>query len=68
MFDVYYLTADMMAMGRSMVQELLGAFPGIDEAMSFAEVMRLVRQFSFVIIKSPMNLQLIHWEREGRFL
>ena len=30
----------MMSMGKKMVHELLGAFPGIDEAMSFAEVMR----------------------------
>ena len=29
-----------MSMGKNMVKELLGAFPGIDEAMSFAEVMR----------------------------
>ena len=31
-----------MSMGKAMVKELLGAFPGIDEAMSFAEVMRYV--------------------------
>jgi arsenite-transporting ATPase len=29
-----------MSMGRAMMTDLLGAFPGIDEAMSFAEVMR----------------------------
>ena len=34
------LTADMMTMGRNMIQDLLGSFPGIDEAMSFAEVMK----------------------------
>ena len=31
---------DMMSMGKNMIKDLLGAFPGIDEAMSFAEVMR----------------------------
>ena len=30
----------MMTMGRNMIQDLLGSFPGIDEAMSFAEVMK----------------------------
>ena len=36
----YYFPVDVMSMGKNMVKELLGAFPGIDEAMSFAEVMR----------------------------
>ena len=30
----------MMSMGKAAVSELLSAFPGIDEAMSFAEVMK----------------------------
>lgn len=32
--------AEAMRMGRQVIQELMGAFPGIDEAMSFAEVMK----------------------------
>ena len=35
----------MMSMGKNMVKELLGAFPGIDEAMSFAEVMRYLLSY-----------------------
>lgn len=38
LFCVFRL--DMVSMGKQMAQELLTAFPGIDEAMSFAEVMR----------------------------
>ena len=29
-----------MGAGKAMIQELLNAFPGIDEAMSYSEVMR----------------------------
>ena len=31
-----------MSKGKAMMQELLSAFPGIDEAMSYSEVMRCV--------------------------
>ena len=37
----YVITAsDVVTMGRNMVQDLVSSFPGIDEAMSFAEVMK----------------------------
>ncbi|XP_071953350.1 ATPase ASNA1 homolog [Antedon mediterranea] len=45
--DDYLGEEDVMSLGKQMMQDLLGAFPGIDEAMSFAEVMRLVQSMNF---------------------
>ncbi|XP_033096829.1 ATPase ASNA1 homolog [Anneissia japonica] len=45
--DDYLGEEDAMSLGKQMMQDILGAFPGIDEAMSFAEVMRLVQGMNF---------------------
>lgn len=42
-----FFIVDVMSMGKNMVKELLGAFPGIDEAMSFAEVMRYAESLQY---------------------
>lgn len=42
-----YFEQDVMSMSKTVVSDLLSAFPGIDEAMSFAEVMKLVKGMNF---------------------
>lgn len=32
--------SDTMRLGKSIIQDIIGAFPGIDESMSYAQVMK----------------------------
>lgn len=38
--EEYFDDTEAMKISKGIVQEIVGAFPGIDEAMSYAEVMK----------------------------
>uniref|UniRef100_A0A671RLR5 ATPase asna1 n=1 Tax=Sinocyclocheilus anshuiensis TaxID=1608454 RepID=A0A671RLR5_9TELE len=50
--DEFFEEDNMLSMGKKMMQEAMSAFPGIDEAMSYAEVMRSDSVIILVLRKS----------------
>jgi anion-transporting ArsA/GET3 family ATPase len=52
--DEFFEEDNMLSMGKKMMQEAMSAFPGIDEAMSYAEVMRY-RHTHTQVMKSTLN-------------
>ena len=52
--DEFFEEDNMLSMGKKMMQEAMSAFPGIDEAMSYAEVMRYGDTHTEVM-KSTLN-------------
>ena len=48
-----------MSKGKAMMQELLSAFPGIDEAMSYSEVMRCVLMSYSRVMRCKLSDELL---------
>uniref|UniRef100_A0A2K5PP92 ArsA/GET3 Anion-transporting ATPase-like domain-containing protein n=1 Tax=Cebus imitator TaxID=2715852 RepID=A0A2K5PP92_CEBIM len=48
--DEFFEEDNLLSMGKKMMQEAMSAFPGIDEAMRHAKVMRLVKGMNFSVV------------------